>query len=69
MDRDVALQLLTSLTAVNTAVATLVTNTAPENPAASLNMSRLGSTVDPEEEPEEEQEAVPEEEPVTRNKK
>ena len=64
MDRDVALQLRNSLTAVNTAVATLVTNTAPENPAASLNMSRLGSPADPEE-----PEAIPEEEPVTRNKK
>lgn len=40
MDRDVALQLLTNLTAVNTAVTTLASNTTPATPA-SLSMSRM----------------------------
>ena len=62
MDRDIALQLLTSLDTVNTAVQALSTNTAPESSPASLTMSRLGSALDPEEEPEtpEEPEAIQE---------
>ena len=52
MDRDVALQLLTSLDTVNNAVQTLVTNTTPATSQVSLSMSRLGSTAEPEEEPE-----------------
>lgn len=42
MDRDAALQLLTNLTAVNTAVTALATNTTPATPAA-LSMSRMES--------------------------
>ena len=70
MDRDIALQIVTKLGNLNTALQALSTNTTPVTPSASLTMSRLGSAVDPEEEleaPAEEPEAP--EEPETRTKK
>lgn len=65
MDRDVALQLLTSLDTVNTAVQTLVTNTTPDASPASLSMSWLGSSAEHEEEPETMEEQETPEEPET----
>ena len=50
MDRDVALQLSTKLTAVKTALQTLVTSSTP---ASSRSVQNNRSVPDPEEEPEE----------------
>lgn len=64
MDRDIALQIVTKLGNLNTALQALATNTTPVTPSASLTMSRFESVADPEEEPE-----APAEEPDTRTKK
>lgn len=50
MDRDIALQLSTKLTAVKTALQTLVTSSTP---ASSRSLQDNRSVPDPEEEPEE----------------
>lgn len=61
MDRDIALQITQKITAINTALQTLVTNTAPTTDApASLSMGRMESNDEPE---------PVEPEPETRNKK
>ena len=52
MDRDVALQLSTKLTAVKTALQTLVTSSTP---ATSRSAPAERSAPDPEEEPEEQE--------------
>ena len=59
MDRDVALQLSTKLTAVKTALQTLVISSTPSTPAT-LSMSRMENIEEPE---------PVEPEPETRGKK
>lgn len=57
MDRDIALQLSTKLTAVKTALQTLVTSSTP---ASSRSVQNTRSVPDPEPETLEEPEAIPE---------
>lgn len=68
MDRDIALQLITKLTAVNTALTTLATNTSPSNVNRSVSDDNMRSAPDPEDlEPlTEDQEPEPEPEPETK---
>ena len=69
MDRDVALQLLAKLTAVNTALTTLSTNTSPSNANRSVDEDDMRRAEDPEELREDpEPEPEPEPEPVKTTK-
>ena len=72
MDRDIALQITQKITAINTALQALVTNTTPAV-SASLSMSRSENNDEPvEPEPVEPESVEPESvdpEPVTRKKK
>ena len=68
MDRDVALSVLTAVTAIKTAVQTIATNTSPDEPVGLSSPSPVRSN-DESEEPEgqEEQEEPKDlEEPVTK---
>lgn len=60
MDRDVALQILSTAVAIKTAVQAIAANTSPEEPVGMVGASPDRSLEDVPEEPEE---------PVTRNKK
>ena len=63
MDRDIAMSLVEKLGVLNTALTELSANTSPSNPNRGENRMLLSEDVP------EEPEVIPEEEPVTRNKK
>ena len=74
MDRDIALQITQKITAINTALQTLVTNTAPTADSRSISPDPAEQQRSAPEEPEEpevreEEPEAPAEEPKTRTKK